>query len=70
MSDQEQPSSAWADDSMRHWYRGALDRGGSFTVHIVSAAMAADPENYRLIRPVMLKLKEKYPEFEKVGETF
>jgi len=69
MSDQD-PATAWEDDALRCWYRGALDRGGAFTVHIVSAAMSADPENYRLLRPVMLKLKEKWPEFEKVGETF
>lgn len=60
------PIIAANDSEMYDWLTNASDpaRGaGSFVRAIANAAQCADSENYALLRPALLQLKEKYPEY-------
>jgi hypothetical protein len=46
------------------WLLKACQLGGSFVSSIARAGLVADYENYPLIRPLLLVLREKYPEYE------
>jgi len=39
---------------------------GSFLQSIYQAVVCADPENYELLRPLLLELKKKYPKYSEV----
>ncbi len=38
-------------------------RAGDFLTSLVEVVFRADWENYEILRPALLKLKEKYPEY-------
>lgn len=56
------------DPELFPWLEAASGRtdqpgGGGFVRTIAEAGLRADYENYALLRPVLLKLKDKYPEY-------
>jgi len=57
------PAIANADVELFPWLVAAQSRAGGFLSTIADAALRADPENYRLIRYVLLALKAKYPQY-------
>ncbi len=57
------PSCPQNDDVMWTWLVWAHETGGLFVQAIAGAAIVADPENYRLMRPLLLRLKAKYPSY-------
>jgi len=52
------------DPELLEWLANAHQRGGGFVSSLAAAALRADPENYLLIRPLVLQMREKYPEYE------
>lgn len=50
------------DDELRGWLRWAERNGSGFLRAIAEAALVSDLRHYNLIRPVLLKLREMYPE--------
>lgn len=56
--------SATTDPGLTDWLRWASDSGeaSSFVHAIAEAAFLADLPNYSLLRPVLLELKQEYPE--------
>jgi hypothetical protein len=51
------------DERILNWCNNARISGGSFVVSIASAALSADSENYKIIRPAIVILMEKYPRY-------
>ena len=55
------------DVELWDWLYGALAgrpvRAGDFLQAIVDAATRADWDNYPLLRPVLLQLRDKYPKY-------
>lgn len=51
------------DKSVITWVFNASERGGSFIKHLALAAVYADAQNYVILRPVILRMKEKYPNY-------
>jgi len=52
------------DPELDTWVDNILLMGaGSFLRYVHCAAVNADPENYALMRPLLLQLKAKYPEY-------
>ena len=45
------------------WAVEAASRAGGFLSKFATAAVVADSENYFIIRPALLLLMEKYPEY-------
>jgi hypothetical protein len=59
------PKVAQEDDpELLEWLAKAKERGGHFVAAMATAGLHADWENYPLIRPVLLVLRKKYPEYE------
>ena len=54
---------AFEDNALSEWVREAQMYGGSFVAAIAAAAIRADDDNYALLRPVLLQLKDKYPKY-------
>ena len=54
---------AMEDDEMAWWLREAQIYGGSFIKAIAEAGVRADDDNYAILRPVLLQLKDKYPKY-------
>ncbi|HYR45039.1 MAG TPA: hypothetical protein VER98_18555 [Terriglobia bacterium] len=52
-----------SDAGLFVWVAEANRYGGSFVKAIALAALCADDENYALLRPVLLQLKDKYPKY-------
>lgn len=50
------------DHELRAWLRWAEKHGSGFLQRIAEAASIADAKHYILLRPVLLKLREMYPE--------
>lgn len=50
--------SAFTDPELCDWLRGAFEHGSSFLRAIAETAFLADTQAYRLLRPVLIKLKE------------
>ncbi len=55
------------DPELFEWLLTASNRGGGFVSSFARAALCADGENYPLIRPLLLTIRDKYPEY-KPGE--
>jgi len=54
------------DSLMYEWIKNAsnpANNAGSFVRAIAEAALRADHENYALLRPVLLELRRKYPQY-------
>lgn len=62
------PMIASEDEELFDWLQRAAMRGGSFVRSIADAGRYADHENYALLRPVLLALREKYPEYSQGNE--
>ncbi len=46
------------------WVYGVLEQGaGGFLTSMAEAATRADQDNYPILRPVLLQLKAKYPDY-------
>lgn len=52
------------DPSMLGWLVNAETRGGHFISSLAKAALYADWENYPLLRPLLVVMREKYREYE------
>ena len=46
-----------------YWCIEVSERGGDFLKSIAHAALRADPSNYEILRPALLKFVEKYPDY-------
>lgn len=58
---------AQLDAELSPWLFGVLHgkptRSGDFLRLLVKAAFHADPQNYVTLRPALLAMKEKYPDY-------
>lgn len=52
------------DPAMLEWLNNAQHKGGGFVSSLADAGRRADPENYRLMRPLLLVMRMKYPQYE------
>jgi hypothetical protein len=52
------------DPELLEWLSNAQQRGGGFVSSLASAALRADHENYVLIRPLVLQIRWRFPEYE------
>ena len=52
------------DPELLEWLAKAAEKGGGFVQSIANAGLRADYENYLLVRPLLLTMREKYPEYE------
>lgn len=52
------------DPELLEWLGTADSFGGTFVRSVARAALVADPENYTLIRPLVLELRRKYTKYE------
>lgn len=50
------------DHELRDWLRWAEKDGSNFLQRIAEAASIADAKHYILLRPILLKLRQMYPE--------
>ena len=57
-----EPYSAFTDEELHSWLVFAEQHGTSFLQAIAEAAFVSDLKQYALIRPILLKLREMYPE--------
>jgi hypothetical protein len=59
------PLIAQSDDSeLLEWLVNAREKGGGFVAALADAALVADWENYPILRPVLLDMRKKYPQYE------
>jgi len=49
---------------IHNWIVNASDRAGSFLSHFALAALHADAANYAILRPVVMALRDKYPDYD------
>jgi hypothetical protein len=52
------------DPELLEWLANADHTGGGFISSLARAGLVADFENYPLIRPVLMVMRAKYPEYE------
>jgi hypothetical protein len=52
------------DPELLEWLSLAAAKGGGFVSSIANAGLRADPENYAMLRLVLMVLRRKYPEYE------
>ena len=52
------------DPLLLEWLCNARERAGGFVSNLAKAALVADWENYPILRPVLVQMREKYPEYE------
>lgn len=52
------------DPLLLEWLCNARDRAGHFLSYLAKAALLADWENYPILRPVLVQMREKYPVYE------
>jgi hypothetical protein len=57
------------DPAMFAWLCNARQRAGHFVSALADAALLADWENYPLLRPVLVTMREKYPQYEAGGKA-
>ena len=56
-------------DKERAWLDNANRRGGSFVSTFASACFCADDHNFKLLRPVLAQIMEKYPNYNAEQES-
>lgn len=61
----ESPRSAQEDPELINWLINAQAHGGSFIQSLADAGIRADWDNYRILRPVLLQMKQKYPNYDR-----
>ena len=55
------------DPELDTWLGNLMRMGcGGFLQSIYQVAVCADPDNYELVRPLLLELKKKYPKYAEV----
>lgn len=52
------------DPELLEWLANANQGGGGFISAFARAALVADSQNYQLLRPVLLVLRAKYPQYD------
>jgi hypothetical protein len=52
------------DPELFEWLNNASQRGGTFISSLANMALHADWENYPILRPLLLQMRAKYPEYE------
>jgi hypothetical protein len=52
------------DPELLEWMNNASQRAGGFLSYLAMAGLRADWENYPLMRPLLLTMREKYPQYE------
>lgn len=52
------------DPELLEWLAKADREGGGFLSALASAALVADFENYPILRPVLIEMRNKYPQYE------
>jgi hypothetical protein len=52
------------DPELLEWLAKADHMGGGFVSSLARAGLVADHENYPLIRPLLIAMRAKYPEYE------
>lgn len=52
------------DPELLEWLAKAVHDGGGFVSSAARAALVADHDNYPLIRPLIIQLRQKYPRYE------
>ena len=48
---------------IQKWLNNAHVHGGSFVSTFAKAIYCADEENYQVLKPILLKFMEKYPNY-------
>jgi hypothetical protein len=56
---------AHQDPSLIDWLLNAQTNAGDFLRSLAEAGLRADAENYPLLRPALLVLKNRYPQYDK-----
>lgn len=55
------------DPELTPWLLGILNdspvEAGDFLKSLAAAAVRASPENYRILRPALLHMRDKYPKY-------
>jgi len=54
---------------MLEWLANASRDGGGFVSSLARAALVADEENYPILRPVIMVIRRKYPQYEPSEEV-
>jgi len=57
------------DPELLEWLSKAEQQGGGFVSAIAAAGLRADWENYRIVRPLLVLARLKYPEYEPSDEV-
>ena len=52
------------DPELLEWLAKANQDGGGFISSVARAGLVADHENYPLIRPLLVVMRKKYPQYE------
>lgn len=52
------------DPELLEWLANADELGGCFVSSLAHAALVADYENYPILRPTLLAMRQKYPQYE------
>jgi hypothetical protein len=52
------------DPELLEWLNNAQQRGGGFVHNLAEAGLRADPENYPVLRPLLIEMRKKYPAYE------
>jgi hypothetical protein len=53
------------DPELLEWLNNASQRGGGFVSSLANAGLKADWENYPILRPVLLEMRTKYPNYDR-----
>ncbi len=60
-----QPLVSQSDDpELLEWLSNAKDKAGDFVRNLAEAGLRADPQNYPVLRPVLIEMRKKYPAYE------
>jgi hypothetical protein len=57
------------DPELLEWLAKSSQDGGGFVGAVARAGLVADAENYSLIRPLLMQLRRKYPQYEPSDEV-
>lgn len=52
------------DPELLEWLAQASEKGGGFVSSLARAGLVADFENYPILRPVLIAMRSKYPDYE------
>jgi hypothetical protein len=57
------------DPELLEWLSNAKEKSGDFVRNIAEAGLRADPENYPLMRSLLIAMRKKYPAYEPSDEV-